>query len=1022
MTAWAAQRSPRSVYATGSTWIRWGTDNADEIRLIPDRDLYEAGDTARLMVQSPLPRGRYLITIEREGIFNESVIDLDGSANLIEVPITDEHIPIVYVAVTSFTARTAPPTGYFEPDLGKPRGYFGLTALNVSPTPRTLDVEITPARDVYGPGDAAEVSVLVTADGEPVSGAEVTFLAVDRGVLDLINYHIPDPIAFFYAPYKFPLGVQGADSRSLLIDPVTYEIKNLQGGDAEGGKLERREDFSPLAVFEPFAVTDESGTAVISFDLPDTLTTYRATAVIVEENRFGIGERELLVQNPINVRTALPRLLRTRDTSRGGVIVTNVGSEPVEVTVGIEATGVAIDGSSTRTVAVEANESVEVAFTIVATQEGNAELVFTVESEPLSEQLVARLEIVRPRVVEAFTVTGSDRSHGRCRAQPGSATTGALPAQPVAAGPGTGTAGAQSVAADVNLVPAWAEEGVIIPATRLPGFGALEISLNSTRLAQVDEAIRYLAEYPFDYLDNRLTRVLPQIVFGKTLQELSSGAVAYEDGQVERFFADLVVLQNDDGGFSYNPRYYSFTSPYVSVKVAHYYALALANGFDIDRTIDISLLTRYLTSIQSNPRVADYVKIYGLYVQSLLGSNVTSYLDAFRDRGDEIGLSGYAFLGLAYSRSDNREQAAAMLSRIRQFIRIGTRGLDITEPYESRYYFDSQVAELALTQMLYLDLEPSNEMNERLAHALGLRQRLGRWVNTSDTAWAVIAYGALIASESGATTDMDVSVSLDGASILEAEFAGIAALPVVEQFPFDEAPLSGLNQNALLPLLVRKTGRGIAYYSATMRYALPSEVVLPRDEGLSVFSRIEDLDGVAVSGRLLELGKTYRYRVTVSTSRDRQMVALRVPVPSGVDILDASFVTTGRYGDAGGTNGRSWTRETVYGETEEYVAEGTARISPFGIDWDYYRPVQQIMDNEVRYFFDEFYPGRQEVTFLFRTTTPGLYSPRRPRLPCACTRKKCSVAPAERCLSLRSDAVETPQVARSHPRARVSPF
>ncbi|MCK4514459.1 MAG: alpha-2-macroglobulin, partial [Spirochaetaceae bacterium] len=289
-----------SFYATGSTWIRWGSDNAEEITLVPDRDLYEVGDTALLMVQSPLPEGRYLITTEREGIFDERIVELDGSANLIEVPITDDHIPVVYVAVTSFTARTAPPTGYFEPDLGKPKGYFGITALTVSPTPRTLDVEITPSADVYGPGDEAEVTVRVSRNGRPVAGAEVTFLAVDRGVLDLINYHVPDPIDFFYATFKFPLGVLGADSRSLLIDPVTYEIKNLQGGDTEEGKLDRREDFSPLAVFEPFAETDEFGTAVISFTLPDTLTTYRTTAVIVDENRFGIAERELLVQNPVN--------------------------------------------------------------------------------------------------------------------------------------------------------------------------------------------------------------------------------------------------------------------------------------------------------------------------------------------------------------------------------------------------------------------------------------------------------------------------------------------------------------------------------------------------------------------------------------------------------------------------------------------------------------------------------------------------------------------------------------------------
>ncbi|MCK4516358.1 MAG: hypothetical protein KAU31_13935, partial [Spirochaetaceae bacterium] len=490
----------------------------------------------------------------------------------------------------------------------------------------------------------------------------------------------------------------------------------------------------------------------------------------------------------MNVRTALPRVLRLRDTSRCGVILSNIGSEPIDISVSLEVSGLVIEGSSSRSVTVGGSESLEVPFTIVATEKGSAELVFTVRSDVLSEQLVAQLEVVQPRVVEAFTVTGrTDRDPDDLGRPAGATPESDQPDDTAAA----------------SRVPAAAEEGVIIPATRLPGFGALEISLNSTRLAQVDEAIRYLAEYPFDYLDNQLTRVLPQIVFGKTLQELGSGAVAYQDGRVENFFSDLVANQNEDGGFSYNPRYYARSSPYVSVKVAHYFALALENGFEIERTIDDSALNRYLTAIQSDQYVADYVKLYGLYVQSLLGTNVVSQLDSFRDLGDEIGLSGYGFLGLAYARLDAPERAEEMLTRIRQFIRIGTRGLDITEPYESRFYFDSQVSQLALTQLLYLELKPSDEMNERLAYTLQLRQSFGHWVNTADTAWAVIAYGGLVAAESGVATNMDVTVSLDGTPILQAEFSGIAAEPIVQEFPFDETPLSVFNQNALLPLLIR---------------------------------------------------------------------------------------------------------------------------------------------------------------------------------------------------------------------------
>ena len=934
-----------SFYATGSEWVRWGGDNADEITLIPDRDSYQVGDTAKLLVQSPLPQGRYLVTIEREGIFDEKIIELSGSANLIDIPIEDAHVPVVYVAISSFNQRTAAPTTYFEPDLGKPKGFFGITTLSVSTEARTIDVEITPQSAVYGPGEEAEVEIRVTKGGRPLRNAEVTFLAVDRGVLDLINYHVPNPIDFFYAPYKFPLGVDGADSRSLLIDPVTYELTNLRGGDEEG-KLQRREDFTPLAVFEPFVSTDRDGIAIVRFSLPDTLTTYRATAVVVNENEFGLSEHELLVQNPMNVRTALPRRLRLRDTSKAGVVITNLTDQQVEVSVELSVTGLAIEGNTIQETSVGPAESTEVVFTIVATARGEAELLFTIGSELLSEQLVAKLDVDRPLVTEAFTIAGrTDRD----------------PQNP-------------GVFVDLTRPGlAAAEEGLIIPAARVPDYGNLEVVLNTTRLAEITEAIRYLADYPFDYLDHRLTRILPQILFGELLDDLTNGEVPYTDGAVEEFFDEIGGFQNGDGGFSYNPRYYAWSSPYVSVKLAHYLRLALDSGHDVASLVDQEALLQYLVTLQSDERVSRYVRLFALYVRALYGHSVGSQLDDYKDLEDELGLSGYGFLGLAYAATGDPGSAVEMLDRIRQFIRVGTRGIDITEPYETRFYFDSQVSQISLAMLLYLQVDDSSEMLERLAYTLRLRQRYGHWVNTADTAWAAIAYGALVANEAGAETDMQVTVTVDNKTLLDAGFIGISAEPVVETYQFDDEPLASMKQNSLLPLSISKDGRGVAYYTATIRYALPSEVILPRDEGFSVVTQIETLSGDPVEGSVLELGETYRLRAAVSTTKARQMVALRIPVPSGVDILDASFVTTGSYGDQGGVNQRAWTRETVFGESETYVGEGTVAISPFGVVWDYYAPVQEIMDNEVRYFFDEFYPGFQEVTFLFRTTTPGIY-------------------------------------------------
>jgi uncharacterized protein YfaS (alpha-2-macroglobulin family) len=147
-----------------------------------------------------------------------------------------------------------------------------------------------------------------------------------------------------------------------------------------------------------------------------------------------------------------------------------------------------------------------------------------------------------------------------------------------------------------------------------------------------------------------------------------------------------------------------------------------------------------------------------------------------------------------------------------------------------------------------------------------------------------------------------------------------------------------------------RRGSGNVYYTASLRYAIPSELQSFRDEGLGVFLGIYDVDtGEEIGGTALESGKTYRGKVRVSSGRDRTYVALRVPVPSGAEILDAAFVTTASYGESGGARGN---------ETERNGS------------WLSY---QVIMDNEIQFFWDQFNKGESTVSFLFRAVRRGVY-------------------------------------------------
>lgn len=921
-------RTELVFYATGSSWVRWSTSNDSDINLVPDREAYDVGDVARLMVQSPIPDADYLLTVEREGIFEHRIVSLEGSASVIDVPITGEHIPVVYVSLTAVSKREQTPASYYDPDLGKPKNYYGITALRVSTRPKELDIEIIPSKGAYRPGDEAEVLIRVTRDGKPVPGAEVTFLAVDRGVLDLIDYHVPDPIAYFYRESHFPLGVYGDDSRRLLLAPVTYDIKNLQGGDDDdGGKLKRREDFVPLAVFEPFLHTDNKGYVKVSFTLPDTLTTYRATAVAFEESRLGLEEEEFLVQNPINVRTALPRRLRYRDTAAAGVVLQNLDNVGHEVTVSLETTGLMLPGETEKTVTVPGGSVYEVPFLLSADREGEFELKFTILSDVLKEELIDTLIVERPLVREAFTTIGS-----------------------------------ATIEAEDNI--SFFEEGLVLPSAIASNFGSLRIQLDSTQIPYLNKPLSDLfGYYGYSWVMGHGYNALAGILFPEVADELLKVSMERVRGEVREYFEIASRYQFSDGGIKSSHRSRG-SSLYSSLQVAHYAALARENGSYDPQTLNTSALISYLKTQRDEKRISLHGLSYLLYIFSLYGETAASEIDAtLEENGDALGISGLSYLALSYIELGETAKAEEIFRRLKNFVLIGTQSVDVLETYETRYYYDSAVQQISLMLQIAALLGERPDTVQRFVNTVHARSSSARWSSMYDKTFAVLAMHAVYKKETAEESNFEARVVLNNELLGTDSFEGLSLQPRVMDYQLQDDPLASFKRDALFPIRFEKEGPGNLFYATTLTYALPSEIVIARDEGISVHVQIEDLSGNVIDGDNLPLGETFKARIHISSSKRRADLNLTVPVPSGAEIIDAAFTTTSAFSEAGGTGSNTTTRETVYGD--EYSFSGA---------WDwYYRPNMIIYDNFVVYEWMDFHRGSKEVTFLFRTTTPGIY-------------------------------------------------
>ena len=230
-------------------------------------------------------------------------------------------------------------------------------------------------------------------------------------------------------------------------------------------------------------------------------------------------------------------------------------------------------------------------------------------------------------------------------------------------------------------------------------------------------------------------------------------------------------------------------------------------------------------------------------------------------------------------------------------------------------------------------------------------QSHGRWQSTITTAQVLESIHTYINSRKLDDTNYTALVTMQEKEILKEKMKGAGVKPKFLLLPFEDDFIQSLPRDKSFPLVFEKSGDGYLFYTVEMKYALPDEMHAARNEGLAITYEIIDSDtGKVVNSdkntNLVELesGKIYRATVKLETTKDRDYVALRAPVPSGAEILDSTLLTTGSV------------------ETKQVYSSWRNRISS-----------KNILDNEVQFFFDEFVSGSASIDFTFRAVRRGVY-------------------------------------------------
>ncbi len=914
-------RTEAFFYATGAGYVAWARADDDRIDLVPERTTYRPGETARFMVASPFERATALITVERDGILSSRVETLVGSAPQIEIPLTEAHLPNVFVSVILLHGRTAPPTA--AADAGAPAFKVGYAGIRVDPGVRHLSVEVLPERAPMRPGEEATVTIQVRdAAGRGVP-AEVTFAAVDAGVLNLLGYHLPDPFDAFYGPQ--PLRVLTSETRARLVRQRNFGQKeeDLGGG---GGTAEYmlRQDFRPLAHWVPSLQTDAGGRATVRFTLPQSLTTFRLMAVAVAGgNRFGAGRRDLLVTQPLVLQPALPRFARRGDRFEAGVLVSNRTDRDGRVVVTARAEGLTLTGPASHELVLAPGATREVRFGWAAEHPDTARITFEASMANVRDALQWPLPVRLPTTRETSATFASTEQSTR--------------------------------------------EVLRIPADALPGLGHFSVRLASTALAGLDGATRYLFQYPYGCLEQRTSRIRPLLLADNLFAAFDLNALHGDrNAAVQAWLDDLPAYWTGDG-FALWPGG-RHANPYVSAYVVLALAEARAAGYALPERLlagALDALEQQVRNPSDRPAYYDRavwndtrtLMLYALVRHGrLLEDEAFSLAEALL-RDPRSSVEGQSLMLRTVVRANSRALATLrprLLDRLRSRVRVegSVAYFSIPPDPDWGWVFASDTRATALGMTALIEADPTAEtrlLAERMLRFLMSRRTPGHWGTTQENVAAVEALATYFASFEKAPPDFVAELRVDSALLLREAFRGSSLTVFTHEQSLDTWP-----PGSTLPVEIRKTGPGRLYYSLLLETY--RDTPLPaRDQGLRVARTIQRLDkqghpvGRAMtSGEervTLQAGDLVRVTLRLSSPAGRHYVVVDDPLPAGLEALNAAFETTAR--DAVQDTG-----------TERWWGSFTHT---------------ELHDDRVLLFADYLQRGEHTYTYVARATTPGTF-------------------------------------------------
>ncbi|MCO4761656.1 MAG: hypothetical protein KC502_09145 [Myxococcales bacterium] len=1005
-----ANTSHIEAYAFGKKRVRWAVRDMGKVELVPDKSSYEPGETATLLIKSPFPAARGLLSVERNGLLSWRIVDVPTGASAVRVDLDPTWAPNVNVSVTLFAGRSSHKKvgRTLDPD-GKPRTATGNISLRIALTQKRIVVAVSPKPKVLTPGQDLEVAITTRdANGKPVPSG-VTVWAVDEGVLALLGFGTPNPLSYFHhhrsahaagddlraailverfarvrgrakrkryskksrrrggdgsSPTRISLssssvggGLKGARRRPAAAPraaaaeereaaPADAAAEAPGGSVGQGPAPTLRQLFASTAFFRAGTRTNSEGIASLKFKLPDNTTTFRLMVVAdADADRFGSGDSQFTTRQPVLLRAALPRFANLHDDFDAAVVLHNETGADQTFVVGGRGAGVSWHDGFEKTVKLASGDAKEVRFRVRATQTGRATFQFAArvkgsQRKDFADAVQKSIPVNLPATLEAFATYGNTKSSVK---------------QPIQA-----------------------------PADAIAGFGGLDITLSSTALSGLEDAVRYLVQYPYECAEQTASRLIPIAMLGKLLDAFQIGKVkerAARDTLVKNAVQRLVGLQHWDGGFKFWPKSRR-SSRWVTPWATFALLLAKEQGAEVP-TRTLTRANRYLHKIVRRARwnthwwrVSDTLSLWVLTHKANTAAGKQSAktykrtLDRLYGERDKLPVFAKGWLMTVAHRMGDTSKRDELLRGLDNNVveKAGTAHIAEGKSEDLRILMHSSDRTDAIVLGALVEVQPKHPLVGKLIRGLMSGRIKGRWSTTQANAWALVTarryFDVFERQEPKFTTQMWLGDGFLGSQ----KFHGRSLAKAHAHVPMDGVQSLGAKHGhkaksgggKVVDLVLAKKGPGRMYYRLGMRYA-PKSLKLPAEEqGFTVQRSYEALNP-AEQDRVkllpngswrVRAGTDVRVRLTVVVPTRGHYVVVDDPLPAGFEGQNPAFRTT--------SSSAAHTRNRRAGQR-----------------WRWYRWWRwnhiEMRDDRVLLFADRLWSGVYSHSYVARATSVGRF-------------------------------------------------